>query len=249
MEPFELLNIIKAEYQAVLNENLCGIYVHGSLAFGCFNPVKSDIDFIVVVNEPPTLDQKQALIQTLLQLNPEATKKGFEMSVVLLRDCLNFSHPTPFELHFSNAYLKRAIKNLPEYCRTVHGKDPDLAAHFTVIKHIGIVLCGKPIDEAFDEVPKAAYLDSIKADLENCESEIENSPVYYILNLCRTLAYFRDGIVVSKSDGGKWGISHLPDKYTALIQAALDSYSSDAEFESNRSVLREFAREMLLKII
>lgn len=124
MNPFNLLSVISGEYQAILGENLCGIYVHGSLAFGCFNPVNSDIDFIVVVNEPPTLEQKQGLIQTLLRLNPEATEKGFEMSVVLMRDCLNFSHPTPFELHFSNTHLKRAVENLPEYCRTMHGKAP-----------------------------------------------------------------------------------------------------------------------------
>lgn len=241
MNPFKLLTLINEEYQVVLGENLSGIYVHGSLAFGCFNPFKSDIDFIVVVNEPPTLEQKQALVQTLLRLNPEATKKGFEMSVVLLRDCLNFSHPMPFELHFSNMHLKRAVENLPEYCRTMHGKDPDLAAHFTVIRHVGIVLCGKPIDEVFGDVPKAAYLDSIITDIENAENEIENNPVYLILNLCRVLAYIRDGIVVSKTDGAKWGLAHLPSEYAALIHKALESYTSDGEFKADTPALRQFA--------
>ncbi len=248
MEPFELLNIIKNEYQTILKENLCGIYVHGSLAFGCFNPVKSDIDFIVVVNEPPTPEQKQALIQTLLRLNPDATEKGFEMSVVLLRDCRDFSHPTLFELHFSNTHLDKAIENLPEYCRIINGKDPDLAAHFTVIKHVGIVLCGKPINEVFGGISKAAYLDSIKADIESAEDEIENNPVYFILNLCRVLAYIRGGLVVSKADGGKWGLTHLPREYTALIQKALDCYSSDADFKADVSALQGFARFMIQRI-
>jgi streptomycin 3"-adenylyltransferase len=37
MNPSEILSVISREYQLILGENLCGIYVHGSLAFGCFN--------------------------------------------------------------------------------------------------------------------------------------------------------------------------------------------------------------------
>ena len=32
----------------VLREELTGIYLHGSLAMGCFNPEKSDIYLIVI---------------------------------------------------------------------------------------------------------------------------------------------------------------------------------------------------------
>ena len=49
MECKELLDKIVSAYNDILQENLTGIYVHGSLAFGCFRWEKSDVDFLVVV--------------------------------------------------------------------------------------------------------------------------------------------------------------------------------------------------------
>lgn len=80
---WKLLDEIRKCYQEILGSQLIGIYAHGSLAFGCFSWERSDIDFLVVVEEKPTLEQKIALIQTLLERNHEAPDKGFEMSVVL----------------------------------------------------------------------------------------------------------------------------------------------------------------------
>ncbi|WP_245585925.1 nucleotidyltransferase domain-containing protein [Paenibacillus pinihumi] len=36
-------------FRVELGSNLAGIYVHGSVAMGCFNPEKSDLDLLVVV--------------------------------------------------------------------------------------------------------------------------------------------------------------------------------------------------------
>lgn len=41
----------------------------------------------------------------------------------------------------------------------MHGVDRDLAAHITVVRQVGITLCGKNIREVFGEIPKADYLD------------------------------------------------------------------------------------------
>jgi len=244
MEPTEILSIISSEYQGIIGENLCGIYVHGSLAFDCFHWKKSDIDFLVVVYEELTLNQKEAILQTLLRLNPVAPPKGFEMSVVLYCDCREFCYPTPFQLHFSNAHIEKMMDNLPEYCRTMNGLDCDLAAHFTVIKKVGVVQYGKPIADVFGVVPEHDYLDSIKSDVEDAESEIVRNPIYMILNLCRVLAYKKHGLILSKVEGGIWGKTHLSNKYTELIQNALDCYSSDKEYAMDVNRGQDFARYM-----
>jgi streptomycin 3"-adenylyltransferase len=44
-----LLETISDKYQSLLGSNLTGIYGHGSMAFDCFSWERSDIDFIVVV--------------------------------------------------------------------------------------------------------------------------------------------------------------------------------------------------------
>lgn len=100
----ELLNCVKKDYQDILGQQLTGIYLHGSLAFGCFNTLKSDLDFIVVVQSKLSLVAKLALLHVLEKYHPIAPQKGFEMSVVLVSDCRHFCYPTPYELHFSNMW-------------------------------------------------------------------------------------------------------------------------------------------------
>ena len=50
----KILEQLKAACTNILSANLTGIYLHGSLALGCFNWDKSDIDFIVVTRTAPT---------------------------------------------------------------------------------------------------------------------------------------------------------------------------------------------------
>ena len=248
MELPKVLTDISDAYQRILEDNLCGIYVHGSLAFGCFHPAVSDIDFLVVIYQDISQEQKEAMILALCALQPSAPPKGFEMSVVLYRDCQSFSYPTPFLLHYSNAHIGHIKSNLSDYCRTMHGTDADLAAHFTVIRHTGIVLYGKPIVGVFGDVPMSDYLRSIQADIENAEIDIEDNPVYITLNLCRVLAYVKDGLVLSKSEGGKWGVIHLPKPYHSLIQMALNAYTTGQEMVFDLASALAFAAYMKSQI-
>lgn len=249
MDYMKLLDLIGEQYQEVLKSNLIGIYVHGSIAFGCYNPEKSDIDFLVVVKEEPTLQDKMKLIKILLELDKEAPKKGFEMSVVCKDICCNFVYPTPFVLHYSNLHRNRCKENLEEYCETMSGTDVDLAAHFTVIRQVGYVLIGQPVGEVFGEVPRKFYLDSITNDIVDAKEDIKEQPVYIILNLCRVLGYIAEEKVMSKEQGGEWGINHLPKKYTSIVQTALTEYRSKTrekllEFYTDSS-LTEFCNYMM----
>ena len=58
------------------------------------------------------------------------------------------------------------------------GTDPDLSAHFMIIRHYGIVLYGRPVEEVFDEVPREFYLKSICIDIESSGEEILENPLH-----------------------------------------------------------------------
>lgn len=247
MNEFEILEKIKIAYQEILKDKLVGIYVHGSIAFKCFNWNKSDIDFIVVVNEKLNQQEKEALISTILNVDKYCPEKGLEMSVVLDKACKPFVYPTPYELHFSNSYRKEYKANLARLCERLNGTDKDLAAHITVMNQVGITLCGKEINEVFAPVPKEHYVDSILYDIENANEEIEENPVYFILNLCRVLAYLESEQVLSKPQGGQWGIDNLPEKYKELINNALETYNRNTEFVDSKSV-KDFSKYMLNRI-
>ena len=247
MNERQLLQRVCDAYCRILGEKMAGFYVHGSIAFGCFTWATGDIDFLVVAEAPLAQAEKEALIRVLLDMDAQAPPKGFEMSVVLRRDCDPFVHPMAFELHFSNAHKARATADLSAYCRDMHGVDPDLAAHCTVIRHRGKTLFGEPIEEVFGEVPRAAYVDSLMCDIASAEEDIADNPVYVTLNLCRVLAYLTEDAVLSKAEGGAWGLTHLPGEYHPLLRAALAAYAG-APFHAE-TLLEPFAREMLRCIV
>lgn len=248
MEYQEILRKIATAYTKILQDNLAGIYVHGSIAFGCFHWSKSDIDFLAVVQTEPGLTEKRALIQTLLDLDKACPPKGFEMSVVLMRYCQNFVYPTPYVLHYSNAHRHRARTDLTAYCQEMNGTDVDLAAHFTVTRAVGIPLCGLPIETVFGPVPKKYYWESIYGDIKNAAEEILRDPVYIILNLCRVLAYQKEASILSKKGGGLWGIKTLPSRYRPPVESALFCYENGTPFSFDPAALSQFAAYMLAQI-
>ena len=231
----ELLNSIKNNFTELLGENLTGIYIHGSVAFGCFNWDTSDVDFIVVTETQPDNETQQKIIELLLKLDKSAPPKGLEMSMVTAENCRNFVYPTPYYLHFSNSHKESYIQDCKGHLDKLKGTDKDLAAHFTVINHVGITLCGKDKADVFAPVPAESYLDSIRFDVENAAEEICDEPVYLTLNLCRVLAFIRQGKVLSKADGGRWGIENLP-QFSDVISTATDCYAkaSIADFDNDR---------------
>lgn len=244
MPALELLSRVADGFRQILGHNLTGFYVHGSVAFGCFRWETGDLDFLAVVDEPPTSAQKEALIRLLLSLDGEAPQKGFEMSVVLRRCLFPFLHPTPFELHYSNAHRDHAQADPAAFSRDMHGVDADLAAHCTVLHRAGLTLYGPPIHEVIGPVPRESYVDSILADVQDAESDVRDHPVYVTLNLCRVLAFLQEDKVLSKQQGGQWGLARLPEKYHPLLQSALDAYEGAVLFATH-DLAGEFAAHML----
>lgn len=195
--------------QEILGDNLVGVYLHGSAAMGCFNPQKSDLDLLVVVENSVSDEVKIVFMEQLVKLNNKAPEKGIEMSIVKRSVCNPFCYPTPFELHFSNTHLNWFLENPQDYIAKMQGTDPDLAAHVTITRAYGRVLYGAKISDVFGMVPKEDYIDSIWLDIENAAEDILENSVYVILNLCRVLAYLKEDLILSKKDGGMWGLRFL----------------------------------------
>lgn len=248
-----LTDIFVRRNQDILGGNLVGIYLHGSAVMGCFNSLKSDLDFIIVIKDDIPNAAKSAYMDMVVALNRQAPEKGIELSIVKENVCSPFVYPTPFELHFSIAHLDWYQANPSDYIEKMRGADKDLAAHFTIIYHRGKALCGKPIHEVFSEVSREFYFDSIWGDIENAREEIIENPTYIILNLCRVLAWQRENLILSKSEGGRWGLSNIPEQYAGLIAGALAEYEArnpNTEYNGkpDETCAKEYADYMLTQI-
>lgn len=243
------LSMLKLTYQKILSTNLVGIYLHGSYVMHSYNASISDLDYIVVVKTPLSFSTKQQLMTvTLKKLWPLAPAKGLEFHVLRLSDTQHFRQPLPFDFHFSKMHFQNYLANPAHYIEKMHGTDPDLAAHLTIINHFGQVLVGTPIIQVFDQVPEIDYWQSIIFDIQDAQTNILKQPVYTILNLCRVLAYKQERLITSKQSGGQWGLTHLDSQMHPLIQQALHVYtkpSANIEFKALPAELTAFATKML----
>lgn len=243
-----ILDEIVNHSNQIFGTELTGIYLHGSMAMGCFNPEKSDIDVIIVIKNDITNHQKLKFMNEVVELNKLAPSKGIELSIVKEAYCKTFLYPTPFELHFSKMHLQWFLDNSADYISNMKGTDKDLAAHFTIIKKYGIVLCGAQIDDIFADVPRKDYIDSIMGDIEGAKEDILEEPVYMILNLCRVAAFLKNDLILSKKQGGEWALQDLLPNYQTLISNALQSYTLGKEMELEKQEAQKFADDMLQMI-
>ena len=245
METEKLLIDIIGRFKETLGNNLVGLYLHGSLAMGCFTP-KSDIDLIAIVKEPMDFKTKRALIDEILKVGP-LPEKGLEMSVILEKNIKPFIHPMPFELHYSPDH-KALYENDKGYiCGGT--TDRDLAAHLTVVKKRGVRLFGKEIEEVFGSIPRVYFIDALLYDIEDARERMIKDPVNVILNLCRTLYFLKKGFVASKLEGGYWGASHLDMDLREIVSDAIKAYiCSQTKISTPQDKLADFAVRLLDEI-
>ena len=243
----EVIDQFTQKSMEILGENLVGVYLHGSAVMGCFQPKKSDLDLIVVVKDAVPDISKKAFMEMVTKLNAKGPEKGIEMSIVRREVCDPFLYPTPFELHFSIGCLNWYLEDPEGFIQKMNGTDKDLAAHFTVIRARGKCLYGAPIEEVFGQVPREAYVDSIWYDVEGALEEIAENTMYLTLNLARVLAYLREDQVLSKQEGGEWGLRNLPEKHHELLQEALKEYQG-GEPAYDMELAKEYAQFMLAEI-
>jgi predicted nucleotidyltransferase len=236
-------------FKKELGGNLVGIYLHGSLAMGCFNPDTSDIDLLLVVADKLTRDHMRRLAQKIIAFHDGMpNRQGLELSLVLESSLQELVYPPPFEFHYSAFHREKYLTDDDYLCGGF--QDADLAAHYTVIYYRGITLYGKPVQEVFTPVDREHYIQAILHDVKGSVQDITGSPMYYTLNLCRVLYYLKDGVVASKKEGGEWGLRTLPSNYHPIIEHAMHQYSGGAQIpaDSAPGELVAFASYMLEQI-
>lgn len=200
LELEELLETISDIFISSLNNNLTGIYLHGSLALRCFNTHYSDIDLLVVVEERISSETKKHVIDEIIRLSDSGLlpPKDIELSIIQRKHLKPFLYPTPYELHYS-LFWKEKLRNKPvEHYFTKEQTDKDLGAHFRVLYERGVKLYGQDISEIMDVPSDKIYLDAVMYDIIDSQDADVTDKEYHILNLCRTYAFLKTNIIMSK---------------------------------------------------
>ncbi|SDG36200.1 streptomycin 3-adenylyltransferase [Fontibacillus panacisegetis] len=231
-----------------LSESVIGIYLHGSMAMGCFNPAQSDIDILVIIREKQPIDIYKKIARKLINIEDEMNViKGFELSIVLEAYADNFVYPTPFEFHYSSFHKEKYKTDENYFCGGY--EDSDLAAHFVITYNRGIVLFGEQIKNVIKPIDKRYYVESIKSDVDEALEGITDNPIYYVLNLSRVLLYLRDSVISSKKEAGEWALNMVPTEYKDVIAQCLAKYNNEVEnLNLSKKTLLNYATYMLEEI-
>lgn len=119
---------LQTELSHLCGQNLLGIYLHGSLALGGFQPRRSDINVIVVTGQRMDLETKRACMTMLLRVSPMPCPIGIRF---LVSSALcPFQHPLPCDFQYDETWRETAHQDLHDgswkdwHERTRH--DPDL---------------------------------------------------------------------------------------------------------------------------
>jgi|LGOV01.1.fsa_nt_gb streptomycin 3"-adenylyltransferase len=237
-------------FKTILEANLVGVYLHGSLAMGCFNPETSDIDLLVIVKERIDEECKRRIVEYLVTVEKEYSKNDIEMSIVLEQLVRLGTHPMPFLLHYSKLHKINYLEN-GKLCE--ESIDPDLISHLAVIRSRGKCIYGKAIDKLGVCIEEVDFIDSILNDVDYDENDILDKPEYGILNLCRTLKYLEDHSFSSKLEGGEWALGKYGLKFDNVIRNMLCKYSGtgliiNMDNEDNLNVASTLLKEVKKKV-
>lgn len=231
-----------------LGDDVSGIYLHGSLAMGGFNPAASDIDLLVVVQASPSIEKLRELTRLTLELHAQLQAgRNIEYTVAEEKALQAVAYPTPAVYHYSSLHRPRYEADSNDLC--AHYEDPDLASQIVVAYERGFTLYGRPLRERMPAVARKVYVRSILHDVADAREAIKQDPMYVTLNLCRVLLFMQEGHVVSKKEGGQWGAAAMPE-WQHVVQAALDVYTGKAAGSMSvpKNELIDFAEEMLGRI-
>ncbi len=207
---------------SIFGTRLKGIYLHGSMAMGCFNPSSSDIDLLVLLHDRAPIDALRDLAESTLTISRNPSP--LEFSILHAAQLVPWRHPTPYDYHYSEDWRFRTTEDLLSgdwkhwYGHPLF--DPDLAAHITMLHHRGICLDGEPTSPAFPPVPPGHFEMALAVDLAWARRQIDRNPLYAVLNHCRAWAFFHDGLFLSKREGIAWAFPRVhPDHRATLARA------------------------------
>ncbi len=216
-----VLRAFLAEVQKILASQFTGLYLHGSLALGDFDPQTSDIDFLVVtVDELPDA-VLPALEAMHVRLAAGDSKWGSELEGSYIpQPALRRYDPA----HACHPHIERGGRLRAEQ------HDTDWVVQRHVLREHGVVVAGPALHTLIDPVApdelRLAVLELLHgwwAPMLRDSARLHHAgyQAYAVLTMCRVLYTLRHGTVVSKPVAAQWAKATLDRRWPAIIERAL----------------------------
>ncbi|TVX93843.1 aminoglycoside adenylyltransferase domain-containing protein [Paenibacillus agilis] len=215
--PREVETLLFAFQQRLLAElpnQICGIYLYGSIALDAYNSMNSDIDIIVLFDTNPT----ESTIQTITDIHQE----------------LASTHPLAKRMdsmYIPLDYIGKQNDDVPPYMYVTDGKVRqgkwDLnAVTWWVLKHHGITLCGPKCMELNINICWDDVLQTLDYNLNHYWKRRSNSRLLFMLDsvradavctMCRIMYSLKQQQIVPKVKAVNLVMSELPEEWHSLL--------------------------------
>jgi predicted nucleotidyltransferase len=218
----EILGILLSHAKEILGNQFVSMYLYGSLSSGDFNPETSDIDF-VVVTEDPLSDETIAQLEAMHKQSWAAShKRAGELEGAYIPKRL-------FRRHDPDS-LPCPMVNEGRFYIEKLGRSWDIQRH--VVREYGVAVEGPEPKALIDFVSpddiRGAVLDILHEwwfPMLEDPSWLKDHPRGYhsfaILSMCRALHALEHGTIVSKPVAAGWAKEKLDAKWSPIIDRAL----------------------------
>ena len=226
-----LLRLLLAKMQAVLGDDLIGLYLDGSLALGDFDPATSDMDFIAAVAAPLTPEQSDALATMHRHIRDSGRPFATELEG-------SYIHLSALRRHDPADAVFPNIERGSDEVLKLKEHHSDWVIHRYTVREHGITLYGPPpatlIDPVSADDVRAATAGVLRswwgtpAAVEYIRAALPGGLAFIALTMCRALYALEYGTVVSKPVAGRWALTALDVRWHTLIERSLAWQLDDA---------------------
>ena len=228
----KVLNLLLAKAQDVLGEQFVGMYLYGSLSSGDFDPVSSDIDFLIVTTE--MLNEK--VIDALGAMHQRIWDTGLKWALKLEGSYLPHGHMPRYE----KSGIAYPTVNEGKFYLGQHDRDWIIQRH--IIREQGLTLAGPDPKSLIDPVSPEdirgavmGFLDDwwfpMLEDLHWLEKRGREYHAYAILTMSRSLHALEYGTIVSKPEAANWAKLEFEGRWQRAIEQAFAMQAGQGEFD------------------
>jgi hypothetical protein len=216
----EVVHLLLENVRETLGEYFVGLYLHGSLAGGDFNPESSDIDFVVVT----TQELPESILPGLKAAHRRVWNSGLEWA-----NRLEGSY-FPVKSFYHHNLKDPPRPHVYKEDFFVAPQETDWIINRHILRESGLVISGPPLKPMIAPASKADIRWTVVEGLRTDWEPRLNNPAwlmppgnqpFVVLTNCRALYTLRYGTLKSKPASAAWALKVLGKRWRGLIEYAM----------------------------
>ena len=215
-----------------LAPSVVAVYQYGSAVLGRLRRF-SDLDVLVVVDSPTTIEQRRQLVAEIMPVSgsrgTRLAGRPVEVTVVLQGVIRPWRPGQEQEFQFGEWLRREYEAGLVPEPRVEHDLAPLLATVLTA----SVPLIGLPAQEVIDPVPHHDLVESMRRAVPSLVAELEADTTNVLLTLARIWRTKDSGLIVTKDEAASWVLDRIPAHLGPPLEHARAVYlgKEDASFD------------------